>query len=723
MRATLTVALVAALLVAGCGTRACKPGTVLVTVEFAGGTAAANAVDVSLAVDGNAPMTRPVARTPGGTSGTIEVSFATAYPTGHTLALTIVARQDATVLGEGSASLTATATCDDVKVTLGATDDMGLDGGSDLGDGGGGDLGPVVPQAICSVDHWCWVNPLPTGNGMVGTFGFSPTDVWAVGSAGTILHWDGKVWKSYAGATQADLWSVWGVAPNDVWAGGAGVLVHFDGTSWTVKLNEATPNDTFVSIWGAASNNVYAASANTTVQHWDGNTWTAITIDPAEAISSVSGTGAGDVWALGNKLWHSTGGAFTVAATPAAGSHPISVYAPAAGNAWLVGLGGYIAQFANNTLTPTTGVTPKALQIVWGTGASDIWAAGSQGALVHWNGTAWNASYSTGTTAFLWGGWSASASDLWVVGDNGTIIESNGSTFTPRSNGFVTPLAAVWGSAANDVWTVGRGGKIYHYDGTSWSSVASGTSNDLLGVWGSAANDVWAVGLAGTVLHWTGSANGWQSVSSTVTYDLGSVWGSRSNDVWAVGTLTNTTASTAAPIIHWNGSAWSGGYTYSTGLVRSTLNGVYGADIAGHVWAVGNDTLTTGPESTFASYPGSGTVWTVSTVANTSNVAAVWAGSFTTFAVGSTSIYSWNGTTWSATATPNQLQLYGMYGFADNDIYAVDNAYGAPTVLHWNGSVWTPQVAGVDYLTNVWGSSPTDIWAVGNGGAILHKTQ
>ena len=78
---------------------------------------------------------------------------------------------------------------------------------------------------------------------------------------------------------------------------------------------------------------------------------------------------------------------------------------------------------------------------------------------------------------------------------------------------------------------------------------------------------------------------------------------------------------------------------------------------------------------------------------------------------------------WTATATPNMMQLKALFGFADNDIYAVGLAYGAPTVLHWNGSVWTPQVAGIDSLSAVWGSATNDVWAVSNGGGILHKTQ
>jgi len=57
---------------------------------------------------------------------------------------------------------------------------------------------------------------------------------------------------------------------------------------------------------------------------------------------------------------------------------------------------------------------------VWGSGASDVWAVGDFGTIVHWNGNAWT-SVSSGTTNYLSGIW-GSASDVWVVGSSGTIL-------------------------------------------------------------------------------------------------------------------------------------------------------------------------------------------------------------------------------------------------------------------------------------------------------------
>ena len=62
------------------------------------------------------------------------------------------------------------------------------------------------------------------------------------------------------------------------------------------------------------------------------------------------------------------------------------------------------------------------LSTVWGSGASDVWAVGYFGAIVHWNGSAWSG-FSTGTTYHLSDIWGSGPSDVWTVGQSGTILE------------------------------------------------------------------------------------------------------------------------------------------------------------------------------------------------------------------------------------------------------------------------------------------------------------
>jgi hypothetical protein len=70
---------------------------------------------------------------------------------------------------------------------------------------------------------------------LVGVWGSDPSNVWAVGLQGTIVHWDGRAWTSVSSGTTYDLYSVWGTAPDDVWAVGTGTILHWDGSQWSPR--------------------------------------------------------------------------------------------------------------------------------------------------------------------------------------------------------------------------------------------------------------------------------------------------------------------------------------------------------------------------------------------------------------------------------------------------------------------------------------------------------
>ena len=61
------------------------------------------------------------------------------------------------------------------------------------------------PSAI-QKNVWATTTLKPTG----------PSDVFAVGYAGTITHFNGAAWKQSKAATTNQLWSVWGSSPTDV---------------------------------------------------------------------------------------------------------------------------------------------------------------------------------------------------------------------------------------------------------------------------------------------------------------------------------------------------------------------------------------------------------------------------------------------------------------------------------------------------------------------------
>ncbi len=66
--------------------------------------------------------------------------------------------------------------------------------------------------------------------------GAGPDDVWAVGEAGRVAHWDGQRWFDYLPVTRRHLRAVHAAGAGAVWAAGdAGAVTAWDGARWTVR--------------------------------------------------------------------------------------------------------------------------------------------------------------------------------------------------------------------------------------------------------------------------------------------------------------------------------------------------------------------------------------------------------------------------------------------------------------------------------------------------------
>ncbi|PYO75991.1 MAG: hypothetical protein DMD63_15490, partial [Gemmatimonadetes bacterium] len=62
--------------------------------------------------------------------------------------------------------------------------------------------------------------------------------------------------------------------------------------------------------------------------------------------------------------------------------------------------------------------------------------------------------------------------------------------------------------------------------------------------------------------------------------------------------------------------------------------------------------------------------------------------------------------------------LRAVWGTSASDVWAVGNLR---TIIHYDGSSWsTVRSETTDILMDVWGSSSSNLWSVGTTGTILH---
>jgi hypothetical protein len=346
--------------------------------------------------------------------------------------------------------------------------------------------------------------------------------------------------------------------------------------------------------------------------------------------------------------------------------------------------------------------------------ASDGWAVGGAGIVLHWNDSAWQVvplPYNSANAVVA-----LASDDVWAVGAGA--FHWDGHTWTDV---FVPGYPWLDGLAMrtpNDGWAVGRDG-TFHWDGSQWSKVPSPNTEWLTGVAAVAADDAWAIGDNGTLLHWDGST--WSTVTAPTTNDLNAIVMVSATEGWIGG---GTWPDAGGNVLRWDGTRWSKYSAPSEELYAIAMRPTTaGAATAGEGWGVG-------PYGTLLRY--SAGVWTRFTGPAADHLYGVafaggqGASPAPAWAVGyGGTILRWDGSAWSVTARPLLYSVRAVALLSPTDAWAVGSGYPLPTkIIHWDGNTWTPVAApslshDIATLLGVTMSAPDDGWATGSDGTIL----
>jgi hypothetical protein len=80
-----------------------------------------------------------------------------------------------------------------------------------------------------------------------------------------------------------------------------GVILHYDGSSWSIMTVD-TIRVNFAGVWGSSASDVFAVGAyklGKSIMHYDGSSWLLMTNGINAALSGVWGSSASDVFAVG----------------------------------------------------------------------------------------------------------------------------------------------------------------------------------------------------------------------------------------------------------------------------------------------------------------------------------------------------------------------------------------------------------------------------------------
>jgi len=211
---------------------------------------------------------------------------------------------------------------------------------------------------------------------LLGVWGRSANDVYAVGHGYKIWHYNGSSWSEEATVSTSSLRSIWGCPEGEIFAVGFnGDIWHYDGSSWAKMTSPTT--EVLYGVWGTSCDNVFAVGWGGTILHYDGSTWHMMTSGTADPLYGVWGTSCDNVFAVG----------------------------------WL----GMILRYDGSTWQEMPSDAVHDLTGVWGTSSDDVFAVGSYSSIFHYDGSSW-AKMDCGTCVHLQGVWGISSDDVFAVG-------------------------------------------------------------------------------------------------------------------------------------------------------------------------------------------------------------------------------------------------------------------------------------------------------------------
>jgi photosystem II stability/assembly factor-like uncharacterized protein len=222
---------------------------------------------------------------------------------------------------------------------------------------------------------------------------------------------------------------IWGSGPTDLYAVGASALYHSSdrGASWSAVAGVGGVHG----VWGTSPNDVWAISDRSVSHSIDGGgaVWTPKTLDTlgfAAVMEGMWGSSTSELYVFGGD--RASDEVF----------HAAILHSRDGGATWT----------RETVPGDTTSITA-----MWGSTASDVYAVGKQGAILHSTGSGtWQVQRTA--SAGLSGVWGSSATDVYAVGARGLILNSadHGKTWRERTSGVSYTLSSVYGVGAHEIF-------------------------------------------------------------------------------------------------------------------------------------------------------------------------------------------------------------------------------------------------------------------------------
>jgi len=592
-------------------------------------------------------------------------------------------------------------------------------------------FGDVSDSTNISTRTWNWVNPWPQGNALLDIGGMSSSSLFLVGEKGTILQYADGDWNSWNSRVPNTLSAVWEVRPDSVYAAGEqGLVLHYDGEKWS-RMTTVTFNFDLTGVWGSSDENLFAVGRSRSqdalegvILRFDGSNWLKMETSLKDfELRAIWGTGPSNVWAVGlhyvnqalhGLILHYNGREWSISSTGTY-SPLFDVQGDENGDVYAVGSDGTVLKY-DGTAWSFVKYDPSLNDITWsefrkvsvGSDGSlavlDIW----QNRVLSFNEGTW--SWIDTPQAFTPNAiYGTSASGLLTVGSRGDVYYYDQGSWLPLTIAITrSDLNAIHGNSPENIFAVGNGGDILHYDGGAWVPMRSGVDLELRAVWASPWEFTFAVGAEGTML--INQDNEWAPMESGVTTDLNAIYGPPNADFYAIYAVGKN-----GVVLYYDGFEW---YHPNLGVgIDADLNDVWVSE-GGQVFVVGQGGLILQFDGRSWEQVPSGTSEDLNAITGIRTPAL----SQYVVAVGNAgTILVFDGKAWSPFPSSPSIDLIGV-GFTGHRELFVLGGDGSGHL--YDGTLWQPSILPATFaVRSVWADSNQDLFVAGDSGTILHYAE
>lgn len=564
---------------------------------------------------------------------------------------------------------------------------------------------------VCTREGWCWDRPLPSGRTISALWGSGPTDIWAGGGAGLLLHYDGRAWDLVPTETEQDVTFLYGLSATDVYAGcSSGAILHYDGTQWTALSPPAADKELqIIGIWAGGPHDVWflAQTSGSTVGtpyllRWNGTGWQSFTqanqqlpLEGRAELGGIWGIGPGEPWLLGI---HKSGTAMRTVFL-------LRRKWNGAGYEWEDLTRGTMAAPLNHRCLALAG---RSADDVWVSCGSEVLRLGKDARLT-----------------------SIAVPIPGHIGPDGMPTHYDWTRFNLAENGDVY----LTGSEASNGDATLVGSVTFQWRQGSWAQLPDPLlPNDVQvrALW-SDEQSLWLGATAGVIRRLDRKQGAWSAQLpdhlETLGNYLASISGTSPQDIWVVGAAyaRDGGTDTKSLILHQDGKGWAPVEVKPPPDVM--LHDVWAAP-GKSVWVVGDKGLTLRYD---------GTAWQAKPTGGLTTLRSVWSDpSGQAWAVGdSYKVFRWDGSQWGPVTQPLTPEI-GCYfsqvwGIPDGTVWVIGGNDGSPrssVLLERSAGVWkdrTPELKTVPlpYLTGsasadtqrppraLWASSASNLWIGG----------